>query len=79
MQSEYIKSLQAKVNDYTRFSFILICVSVFLYIGVLIPNEDKGSLQINLLMVTTFLFLVLAFYFFRKVISLKREIQNIDS
>ncbi|QOR65618.1 YrhC family protein [Cytobacillus suaedae] len=71
-----VKVIQGKVTDYTQFGFILLAVSVFLYIGMLIPSEGIHSLQTNLLMGATVLFLILSFYFFRKVIKYKQILSS---
>ncbi|MFC4320872.1 YrhC family protein [Litchfieldia salsa] len=78
MDLEKVKVIQHKITDYKRYSFILIAVSVFLYIGVLIPNEGKTNLQMIALMGTTVLFLITSFCLFRTVIKYKRELSEID-
>jgi hypothetical protein len=75
---EKAKDLQHKIIDYKRYAFILIAVSVFLYIGVLIPNEGKTSLQMVTIMGTTVLFLSVSFLLFRRVIKYKQELSEID-
>jgi hypothetical protein len=67
-----MKVIQGKVTDYTNFGFVLLAVSVFLYIGVLIPTEGILPLRTNLLMGATVLFLSLSFYFFHKVVKFKQ-------
>ncbi|WP_139365086.1 YrhC family protein [Litchfieldia alkalitelluris] len=78
MELDKVKDLQAKIADFKRFAFILIAVSVFLYIGVLIPNEGKTSLQMYTLMGTTVMFLSTAFILFKTVISYKRELNQLE-
>jgi len=79
VETKKLKELQAKVADYTRFAYILVALSAFLYIGVLIPGEGKTEIHIYGLMGVTIILLGLAFTFFRKVISLKKMInENIE-
>jgi len=79
VETKKIKERQAKVTDYTRFAFILVALSAYLYIGVLIPGEGVTNVQIYGLMGATAVFLGIAFIFFRKVILLKKEInKNIE-
>lgn len=79
MELNKLKELQAKMADYTQFAFILLTVSVFLYIGVLIPpSVGKEIFQVYLLMGTTVLFLSLSFYFFQKAIKYKHQLSDME-
>jgi len=40
-----VEKLEAKVTDYKRFAFILLALSVFMFIGLIIPNEGVSSTQ----------------------------------
>ena len=79
MELNKVKELQEKMTDYTQFAFILLTVSVFLYIGVLIPpSQGKEIFQVYLLMGTTVLFLSFSFYFFQKAIKCKRQLNDTE-
>ncbi len=78
MDFEKAKQLQNKITDYSRFAFILLAVSVFLYIGVLLPNGDKTMIQMYTIMGTTVLFLGLSFTFFRIVNKYKKELNELE-
>jgi hypothetical protein len=73
-----MKDLQDKITDFSRFGMVLLAVSVFLFIGTLIPSEDKAVLQTNLMMISTIFFLGIAFFFFRKVASYKKQLIELD-
>lgn len=73
-----MNDLQAKVKDFTCYGYVLLVLSAFLYIGVLIPGEGKSWVQIDTMMVTTLIFLALAFDFFRLVIKYKKEINELE-
>ncbi|KAA0549317.1 hypothetical protein FZW96_05245 [Bacillus sp. BGMRC 2118] len=68
------KSLQDKMTDFTRFGMVLLAVSVFLFIGILIPNEGKSMIQTYVMIGTNFLILVAAFYFFQQSVKLKNKL-----
>ncbi|MBM6619671.1 YrhC family protein [Bacillus sp. RD4P76] len=68
------KSLQDKITDFTRFGMVLLAVSVFLFIGTLIPNEGKSMIQTYLMLGTNFILLGAAFYFFQKSVKLKNKL-----
>ncbi|MCH1627392.1 YrhC family protein [Fredinandcohnia quinoae] len=73
-----MKDLRAKVNDFTCYGYVLLVLSVFLYIGVLIPGEEKSWIQIDTMMITTLIFLALSFDFFRLAIQYKKEINELE-
>jgi undecaprenyl pyrophosphate phosphatase UppP len=73
-----IKEIQDKVADYSRFGMVLLAVSVFMFIGVLIPNEGKEMLQLYSMMAATTVFLGAALYFFQKVNGYKKKLNEVD-
>jgi hypothetical protein len=72
-----IKDLQGKMVDYTRFGMVLLAVSVFMFIGILIPNEGKNMVQTYVMMGTDTVLLAGAFFFFKKGIKYKNKITEI--
>lgn len=72
------KDIQNKIVDFSRFGMVLLAVSVFLFIGVLIPNEGKSMLQTYVMMTSTVGFLGLSFYFFRKAVQYKKTLSELD-
>lgn len=73
-----LKELKDKAIDYSRFGMVLLAVSVFLFTGILIPNEGKSIIQTNVMMLSTILLLVLSFYFFKKTIQYKKALNELD-
>lgn len=69
-----LKSLQDKITDFTRFGMVLLAVSVFLFIGMLIPNEGKSIVQTYAMIGSELLLLGAAFYFFQKSVKLKNKL-----
>ncbi|GAE26985.1 hypothetical protein JCM9140_3095 [Halalkalibacter wakoensis JCM 9140] len=41
MEDKKVKQLEAKVADYKQFGFILLSLSIFLFIGLVIPTEHN--------------------------------------
>ncbi|MBD1382062.1 YrhC family protein [Metabacillus arenae] len=69
------KHLRERMIDFKSYAYVLLAVSVFLYIGVLIPGQTEETAKI-VLMGTTALFLASAFYFFSKSIKIKKRIEE---
>ncbi|MED4530802.1 YrhC family protein [Metabacillus fastidiosus] len=70
--------LRALMNDFKRYAFTLLAVSVFLYIGVVLPKQAEASINNILLMITTSLFLIASFIFFQKSLQYKRQLDKIE-
>lgn len=49
------------MKDYKQFAFILISLSIFLFIGIVIPTEDRVVTMQGVMVGGVFLFLLLAF------------------
>ncbi|WP_153123208.1 YrhC family protein [Peribacillus tepidiphilus] len=64
MKEKKYAVLREKMIDYKRFAFTLVCVSVFFYLGVLIPSPGKEDLNNFLMMGATIVFLAGASLFF---------------
>jgi hypothetical protein len=72
-----MKDLQGKMVDYTRFGMVLLAVSVFMFIGILVPNEGKTMTQTYVMMVTDTVFLAAALFYFKKGIKYKNKLAKI--
>ena len=73
-----MKTLKEKMTDYTRYSMILLAVSVFLYIGVAFQHAGKEPYQIFSMMGVTVVFLTLSFTFIFKARKIKKQLQEQD-
>ncbi len=71
-------NLQHKIIDYKRFGFTLLALSVFLYLGVVIPAEGKTILKTYILMGGTVVLLSASLMFFMKSNRFKKELQSLD-
>jgi hypothetical protein len=72
-----VKNLHGKMVDFNRFGMVLLAVSVFMFIGILIPNEGKTMAQTYVMMVSDTVLLAASFFFFNQGIKYKREIAKI--
>ncbi|MBM7660736.1 putative permease [Bacillus mesophilus] len=73
-----VKAIQDKVTDFNRFGMVLLAVSVFMFIGVLIPSEGKEMQQTSVMMIATILFLAASFFSFKKATSYKKQLNELD-
>jgi hypothetical protein len=70
------KKLQALMVDFKQYAFILIAVSVFLYIGVALPDQGKAAIYDIVLMITTVLFLMGSFICFKTSLKYKKQLDE---
>ncbi|WP_082892654.1 YrhC family protein [Rossellomorea aquimaris] len=72
------KTIQQKINDFKRFGFTLLALSVFMYLGVIIPSETVTSSKTVTLMTGTVVLLGFSLVFFTKAIKYKKELHSAD-
>ncbi|MGJ7921456.1 YrhC family protein [Neobacillus sp. LXY-4] len=60
------KRLHEKMIDYSRYGAVMLAVSVFFYLGLIIPSELVSEHQLNALIGATVLFLVGSIFFFNE-------------
>ncbi|WP_226667299.1 YrhC family protein [Metabacillus litoralis] len=70
------KSLQELVIDFKNYAFVLLATSVFLYIGVILPDQGKEGIYDIILMLTTSLFLIGSFVCFKCSLKYKKQIDE---
>ncbi|HZH60680.1 MAG TPA: YrhC family protein [Metabacillus sp.] len=73
------KALQALATDFKNYAFVLLAASVFLYIGVLLPDAEKHYIYDIVLMITTVLFLAGAFVSFKMSLKYKKQLDNSEN
>ncbi|KUP05925.1 hypothetical protein Q73_09835 [Bacillus coahuilensis m2-6] len=71
--------MKDKVMDYKRFGFTLLCVSVFLYLGVLIKINEVSSEQVTIMLWITVLFTGASGYFFLLSAKCKKKVEEDSS
>ncbi|MBW3111939.1 MULTISPECIES: YrhC family protein [Bacillaceae] len=72
------KTIQHKIIDFKRFGFTLLALSVFMYLGVIIPTVAATPGKMVPLMTGTVVLLGLSLYFFTKAIKYKKDLQSAD-
>jgi L-asparagine transporter-like permease len=70
------KKLHALMVDFKQYAFILMAVSVFLYIGVVLPDQGKEEIYDIVLMLTTLLFLIGSFICFKASLNYKKQLDK---
>jgi NhaP-type Na+/H+ or K+/H+ antiporter len=78
MHVENKKTIQQKIVDFKRFGFTLLALSVFMYLGVIIPTETVTPGKIITLMTGTVILLGMSLFFFTKAIKYKKDLQSAD-
>ncbi|WP_179884938.1 YrhC family protein [Bacillus sp. AFS015802] len=72
------KTVQHKVVDFKRFGFTLLALSVFMYLGVIIPTETVTPGKTVTLMTGTVILLGMSLLFFTRAIKYKKDLQSAD-
>ncbi len=72
------KKLRALFTDFKYYAMILLAVSVFLYIGVVLPNEGTSEWRDITLMVSTLIFLAASFTCFKVSLKYKKQYEKLE-
>jgi hypothetical protein len=78
MNEKMIQDLQAKVEDYKRFGFILLSLSIFLFIGLLVPTSEIAVEMQGMVIGSVFTTLGLSFLFHRLAMKIQKKLMNED-
>ncbi|WP_408007005.1 YrhC family protein [Pseudalkalibacillus sp. A8] len=76
MSKEMVKDTEDKIADFKRFSFVLLSLSVFLYIGSIIPFEGKETTDQLVLLSTSYISIGIALLFYRKISKWKKLLKE---
>jgi predicted neutral ceramidase superfamily lipid hydrolase len=76
MKQSLKRNIQMKISDYTRYLYILLAVSTFLYLGTIIGNGEKALVQMIVMSGATVTLLALSFYFASKIKKLRQELDR---
>ncbi|WP_456273949.1 YrhC family protein [Bacillus sp. AK031] len=72
------KIINDKIIDYKRFAFVLVSLSVFLYLGAVLPVEEKTLMKTYVLMGGTVVLLAFSGMFFYQAARLKKKLSDMD-
>ncbi|MFC7393262.1 YrhC family protein [Scopulibacillus cellulosilyticus] len=76
MNERELKNLKHKAIDYQRFSFIFMFLSVFLYIGTLIPFQGKTAAKSEILTFGCLGIMIIALLFFWRMKAAKKKLEQ---
>jgi hypothetical protein len=76
LETNTARQVRAKIEDYTRFIYILLALSGFLYIGTLISNHEHHGGPMTIMMSGTFVLLFVSFLFSYKVKKLRSSLEE---
>jgi NhaP-type Na+/H+ or K+/H+ antiporter len=68
------KKLHHSITDFASYGHILLSLSVFFFIGMLLPTAPTSNLEQLLVLITIALFLAGAFYFYKKALYYKKKL-----
>lgn len=68
------KKLENIVNDYKRFSFVLLSLTVFLFLGLIIPTQELSQTHHILLIGLIVVSISLSFVFHRKAMKYREKL-----
>ncbi|WEG14107.1 YrhC family protein [Pullulanibacillus sp. KACC 23026] len=77
IQEKEIEMMKKNRNDYKRFSFIFLYLSTFLYIGSLLPFDDKSTLNTSYCMLASCLLLSVSLFFYTLMRRLEKKYKNL--
>lgn len=72
------KDLFEKMVDFKRFATMLLAVGAFFYLGVIIPNDTKSALHLNMMMIASTSFLAGSIFFFTQAKVCKKKLSEMD-
>ncbi|MBB5174021.1 YrhC family protein [Texcoconibacillus texcoconensis] len=73
------QKLQAKMNDYFRFAFVLLALTGFMAVGLIIPDAGLSTGQYPVFIALIIGSLVTSVYFHAKAIRLRSKINKDES
>ncbi|UOE95588.1 YrhC family protein [Alkalihalobacillus sp. LMS39] len=76
MDEKQIKTLKDKVEDYRRFAYILLSLGIFLFIGILIPNDSGTAIEPSHFIIAVFIMLGASIFFHRKATYYQKLVNN---
>ncbi|WP_088102579.1 YrhC family protein [Halalkalibacter urbisdiaboli] len=76
MREKLVEDLESKILDYKRFAFILLSLSIFLFIGLIVPTTAiKIELQ-GFVVAGVFIMLGLAFICHRMAMKIQQQMHS---
>ncbi|MCF6138026.1 YrhC family protein [Pseudalkalibacillus berkeleyi] len=76
MSKEMVRNIKDKIADFKRFSFVLLSLSAFLYIGSIVPFEGKETADQLILLSASYTSIGVALVFYRKISVWKKKLNT---
>ncbi|WP_096201382.1 YrhC family protein [Bacillus sp. FJAT-45350] len=78
MGDKQIQMLKDKVTDFRRYAYILLSLSIFLFIGLLIPSEGTvtSGPEPSFIILAVLSMLVFALFFHKRATSCQRQLNE---
>lgn len=77
MMNSEAKKLSEKMADYKRFAIVLLAVGVFFYLGIILPSVTNSTSDMNIMMGSSVVSLVLSIIFFFRSKHYKNLLQEL--
>jgi hypothetical protein len=58
------KNLYGKMVDFKRFGIVLLAIGAFFYLGVILPNVTRSTMDLNIMIFSSTSFLAASIFFF---------------
>ncbi|MBM7097177.1 YrhC family protein [Bacillus sp. H-16] len=76
MSQQQVETLKAKVTDYRRYAFVMLALSIFMFVGILIPNEALAAEHQPILMGMNVVALLAAVVFHRIAMGTEKKLHE---
>lgn len=73
-----MKQYYEKMMDYKRYGIVLLCFSIFFYLGVVIPSAAKNENEIMVMMIGSIVCLLCSFCFFSSSKSYRNKLMETE-
>jgi hypothetical protein len=70
------KRLRALIIDFRQYAITLLAVSVFFYLGCVLPDQEKKGIYDSVLMIATALFLIGSIICFERSSNYKKQLEK---
>lgn len=73
-----LKDLYGKMVDFKRFGIVLLAIGAFFFLGVIIPNETKSTMDLNIMILSSMSFLAASIFFFIRSRECQLKLMEIE-
>lgn len=73
------KNLVEKMVDFKHFGIVLLAIGAFFYLGVIIPNDTKTAMDLNIMILSSMCALATSMFFFIQSKHCEDKITEIEN